>query len=254
MRKRCLILLQIILFAVLISLPAFAAPTIDGNMNDNEWKGFQAEEDWVRESDGFVGTGYGGQDFDVEKIGLYVNDSTLFLGLQTGFNLKSNKVNGIKGGDFALDFDSDGSFEFGFRYQINNNSTRVELFSVDSWKEPTLFPDSAPWRMKKGKSLLSTDSDKMFAGYGKTTSSNGDEHYTLELAVDLDILTDKLETLYGSDYSFGNVKAHWTMQCGNDILETTYSQTPEPATLLLFGMGLLGAGAYGRKRVKKEGK
>ncbi|MBU1342869.1 MAG: PEP-CTERM sorting domain-containing protein [Proteobacteria bacterium] len=255
MAKRNLILLQIILSMFLVSSLAFAAPSIDGSMG-NEWNGYQTVEDYVGPG-GYVGPGYGGQSFDVEKIGLFIDDSKLYFGLQTGFRIKgSNTVDGVEGGDFALDFGSDGSFEFGFDYHITTGGVAtVNLFRVNTWLDPNIYGDSKPWKMNthEAVALASTADGSIDADFGYTNDGDG-KHYTLEASVDLDVLINKLNSIYGGSYNFDSVLAHWTMECGNDILETKakYNPTPEPATLLLFGMGLLGAGAFGRKRVKKE--
>jgi hypothetical protein len=53
------------------------------------------------------------------------------------------------------------------------------------------------------------------------------------------------------DYDFGPVSEygfHWTMTCGNDVIEGG-APVPEPATMLLFGSGLIGLAALGRKRL-----
>ena len=41
---------------------------------------------------------------------------------------------------------------------------------------------------------------------------------------------------------------HWTMACANDVIEGSFSPVPEPATVLLFGAGLAGLAAFGRRR------
>ncbi len=48
-----------------------------------------------------------------------------------------------------------------------------------------------------------------------------------------------------------SVDAHWTMSCGNDTVNGNFdvAPVPEPATMLLFGTGLVGLA--GRLRRKK---
>ena len=41
---------------------------------------------------------------------------------------------------------------------------------------------------------------------------------------------------------------HWTMECANDVIEGSFNPVPEPATALLFGAGLAGLAAFGRRR------
>lgn len=45
----------------------------------------------------------------------------------------------------------------------------------------------------------------------------------------------------------GLLRMHWTMECGNDFLETD-GVVPEPATLALLGLGMAGLGAVHRRR------
>jgi len=261
MKNSYSIFFQAVLSVLLISSFAFAAPTItiDGSMGVSEWIEGSGSSLVYYEDGDIDGT----DGFFVEQISLYIDDTNLYFGLRTGFDITEDNMitddgRDYVGGDFALNFIKDGAddtFEFGFRYNITADGTStIDLYSVASWQDPVDFPASTPWRMDSSTPLASS----IFAKSGTSPDSDDDIHYTLEATVSLDILTDELEQIYTDGYSFNGVKAHWTMECGNDLLETTmvkqfdYSPTPEPATLLLFGMGLLGAGAYGRKRQKNS--
>jgi hypothetical protein len=52
------------------------------------------------------------------------------------------------------------------------------------------------------------------------------------------------------EQAFTNLGFHWTMSCGNDVIEGRYSVS-EPATMLLLGFGLIGLTVVGRKRFVK---
>ena len=74
-------------------------------------------------------------------------------------------------------------------------------------------------------------------GYGAI----GNEHYLYEFQIPMaSIGWDPTKPLF----------IHWTTECGNDELDLIYTPTivPEPATVTLLGLGLLGAGAAFRKR------
>jgi hypothetical protein len=47
---------------------------------------------------------------------------------------------------------------------------------------------------------------------------------------------------------------HWTMTCANDVIEGGIykAPVPEPGTMLLLGLGMIGLGAVGRKRYTRE--
>ncbi len=66
-----------------------------------------------------------------------------------------------------------------------------------------------------------------------------------------------LSTLFDQDWSWEDeldLGFHWTMTCANDVIQGGIHKAavPEPATMLLLGLGIAGLGAAGRKRINRR--
>lgn len=265
MKKLYLILLQIALLTVFCSGYAFAAPNIiiDGVMND--WSGatnqyFYSDTNEWTDTDGteyfksYEGGQSGDSIYDVEMLGLYVSDTKLYIGLHTDFPVFDDRYNlNEKAGDFVLNFGADGGTpEAAFRFTHDGQNLHLELVESVGWE--VTGNGNLPYAPYK---VNSVDQSITFTNAGTYIADDPNERtdsFTLEASVDLDMITGKLGTLLRDNTK---LSAYWTMGCGNDyiMVEADYdyspgSETPEPATFFLFGIGLIGLGAIGRKKQK----
>jgi hypothetical protein len=69
--------------------------------------------------------------------------------------------------------------------------------------------------------------------------TNGDT-YIFEWRID--------RSLLGWD-GVSSIFFHTTLGCGNDLIEYTYPGIPEPGTMILVGIGLVGAGIIVRRKL-----
>ncbi len=218
---------------------------IDGSFDSNEWAGYYTDDD------GHVGPGVGGQAYDAERLGLYFDSNTVYFGLQTGFDLRNGRDYGsvhFDPGDLALDVNGDGTYDYAIDFTIDTSDmitySLIDMTGTGIWEDVYYAGHSAagyPLNAQAGSGLLLSTFAGAFSAdnndlYGHTNSD------VIEGSFDISLL---------SDYMGGSMTLHWTMGCGNDVIEVTTSPVPEPATILLLGAGLIGIAGFGRKRFLK---
>ena len=235
------LIVALIFFAGLtLSLPVNAAMlefwTSDG------WTILDAE-DGVGNG-GYVGPGWGGQAFDAEYLFYKQEGNKLSIGLQSGFDIiNGQQVYGghtYYAGDLALGFNG-GGYDYAIDFGLvtrNINGAKVGLggsdqdaagfYKATDWNNELSFAASAPFGMDEGAFI---------SGIG-TSQGSGSGSYFRTATVDLNSL--------GFDVT--SFSAHWTMSCGNDVVEGSAS-VPEPSGLLLMLGGLLGL--FGRLHRRK---
>lgn len=230
---------------MMISTTVFAI-TIDGTFDLTEWSGHYADDDGVGAS-GFVGPGYGGQQFDAEYLGLRVDAGTVYFGLQTGFNLETGVTYGgthYGAGDLALDVNNNGIYDYAIRFDLSDiNNPALTLYNVTTWQS-VMYAQHAisdPYRYATGSAVSATFISAYNAD-GFDNNSDGGTSYVLEGSFALTSL---------GLYAGGPLALHWTMECGNDYLNTTTSPVPEPGTLFLLGFGIVSCGAWGLIRRRR---
>ena len=272
-----LLTLVAVAFGTSLALPA-AALTVDGNLadwgiNPATWapapgSGIQATiEDGTGSGAFYLNPGWGGQAYDAEALyaNLSLTDQKLYIALVTGHDprtLNQPSANSYGAGDFAIDFGKDGSYEVGINIKhvtsfVNSTDYTVERFGVEGgiyrdaqwnyglwnssggYTDPTapgyspdpLHPTNLAGGTLAGMATLAYTTTPT-TGYG---SAPLDGHYFYEMSLDLQVLRN-------SGWQDGQAfDIHWTENCANDsILVDPPGDLPEPGTLLLTGLGLLG--------------
>lgn len=252
--------------------------TIDGNLSDWGLQRKGKTSDWtpnpslgsslkyVLEDDN--ARGRGGQAYDAEALYSFMDGANLYIALVTGLDpnrLNDPSRNTYGPGDFAIDFTnygSDGSFEFGIQ---TTGTEKGNIYQNVSWdlglwdtkgeeakkthkpvdpKHPTSIVDGTG-------SLVGTAALEYTDNYFKKMGLNKkDKHYVIEAAIPLIAFTG---------FS-GEFVLHWTMNCANDAIQLISSlpelasishnstSVPEPTTLALIALGMLGLKASQRSR------
>lgn len=229
---------------------AHAAILVDGNVGD--WgvtPGAYGASDWTPNAGIFSGIedqnpaidflspGWGGQKFDVEAIYFKREADMAYFAVVSGFPLEGRVYQGgdYYAGDFAIDFGSNGSYEFGIE---TSGPDQGNLYGDPTWVNP-LFLECGPYALAGGTLLGDTN----FA-YNNTTYL-GTGHYAFEFGIPI--------SYFGSYWSGDYVpvfSGKWTMSCGNDCLDVRTARiphSPEPATALLTALGLAGLALTSRR-------
>lgn len=200
--------------------PYYPSPGIpDGELFDIEGSKFAMDNDYLYFA---VTTSYG---FGVDYEGFFYETGDFFFGF-----------NGMDA-TFGIDMDEGGIF--------HNTSTPFGIPDV-----PMGYHNNIAIANAVGPFAIDTDnSDEIGTAEGSlhmATEFVSNDTYVLEMRLSKSFFA-ALGIDFGQVY---DVSVRQTMACGNDFLEHTHDTgvIPEPGTMALVGLGLLGAGLFARRK------
>jgi len=248
------------LLIAVVLMAAFVAPAFAYTINDpvnNVWN-------WSGDHNAYdrIGTPI------YELYGMNINraDGKITFDIFTNFPKVGDSDVGAwktKPADLALDFDHDGDFDYGvaFTDHVGKDGKIIKagtLYSASQWFISNDYdPNHKPWPQSgagyvyhegkivaiKDGTILSQDNSLTWINNDPTGNLNNDiANWDIRLVLDesdfsgLHLHGDTVDVFYGG------------ATCANDYLQGSYAVTPEPATMLLFGMGVAGLAARLRKR------
>ena len=249
-----------------LSMLAVATPAsayvIDANLADWGVRQTGAAADWLpnaktkawiaEDQTGGLSTrlspGYGGQAYDVEASYLDYDEQYLYLAVVTGHNpLTPNGGGSYAPGDFAIDFGRDGSYEFGIA-TLGNRKLTGGVYRVTQWGAGLWgAANEGPTSIVSGNLLGTAQMAYSTTGISNMGVYQTDTHFMYEVRIPTSLFT----AYWGQD----DFNVHWTMNCANDSLQLSASAVqsiPEPGTLALFPLGLIGVGWLARRRHTRD--
>ncbi len=230
---------------------------------ENQAVGIAGEDNETEHTEDAYGGGTPGntitnQVWDYE--GIFFDGTSLYV--VGGFDFESTFINDdgyIQYYMGDLFFSDDPSFSIdSYKYAIvtvdnmiysSNNSDGYFDINENEGEYPYYVMESAPYLLTDGnikyEDGVTIDFDiATGTGFDSTWGGTTGEHYYVKYTLN----NPSLWTTIMDNAPY----VHLTMECGNDTVRGNLAPVPEPTTMLLSGLGLMGMGFYLRRRKVKD--
>jgi len=209
--------------------------------------------------DGVVtGSGYGEDYYNYEyALTTFSNNET-----QNGSGIRGTQIDGAEAGNlYKVPYDNGGSYSiwnYGlFEKPLRNYSANTAYeYAHPTYAAPN---DGTELVGSKTSSLLQTELSYTSSAVKGLGTYKNDNHYVIEASINLSKANKYADSGTGAHAAWeifdalknDRLNVHWNPTCNNDIImaHVSYSDIPEPASLALMGLGVVGLIGFRRKKI-----